>query len=370
MDRTQIFELMGALKLYGMRAAYDEVMAAGIKRQCEPPRIVGDLLRAEIAEKQARSIKYQMTIARLPLAKDIDDFTFAGTPINETLVRELATGAFLVQQRNAVLIGGTGTGKSHVAIAIARACIRGGARGRFYTVLDLVQPARKRSPCRPPGSTGRLPRPPRLRRPRRTGIPAVRPGRRPAAVPPDQSAVRAHLDPRHHQPRLRRVAERVRRREDDRGTPRSSHPSLRDHRNRQRVLAVQEPQLNRKTPSPPQTPHPRLAQVGKQAPPARAAPSLVRALRVARGSLLFATWTSPQRRSERGPFCTPIRGPFCVPIDSVIGGVRQKIHFFCMDLPHSDACFVKAYPAETTEAFLDGHVSAFAFFGGVPLSIL
>ncbi len=54
----------------------------------------------------------------------------------------------------------------------------------------------------------------------------------------------------------------------------------------------------------------------------------------------------------------------------VIGGVRQKIHFMCMDLPQSDACFVKAYPRETTEAFLDGHVSAFAFFGGVPLSIL
>jgi transposase len=55
---------------------------------------------------------------------------------------------------------------------------------------------------------------------------------------------------------------------------------------------------------------------------------------------------------------------------AVIGGVRQKIHFFCLDLPQSDACFVKAYPRETTEAFLDGHVSAFGFFGGVPLSIL
>ena len=54
----------------------------------------------------------------------------------------------------------------------------------------------------------------------------------------------------------------------------------------------------------------------------------------------------------------------------VIGGVRQKLHFFCLDLPQSDACFVKAYPRETTEAFLDGHVSAFGFFGGVPLSIL
>ena len=55
---------------------------------------------------------------------------------------------------------------------------------------------------------------------------------------------------------------------------------------------------------------------------------------------------------------------------AVIGGVRQKIHFFCLDLPQSDACFVKAYPRETTEAFLDGHVSAFGFFGGVPLSVL
>jgi transposase len=54
----------------------------------------------------------------------------------------------------------------------------------------------------------------------------------------------------------------------------------------------------------------------------------------------------------------------------VIGGVRMKLHVFCFDLPQSDPCFVKAYPAETTEAFLDGHVSAFVFFGGVPLSIL
>ncbi len=54
----------------------------------------------------------------------------------------------------------------------------------------------------------------------------------------------------------------------------------------------------------------------------------------------------------------------------VIGGIERKIHFLVMDLPHSDGCFVKAYPGETTEAFCDGHVSAFAFFGGVPQSIL
>jgi len=138
MERTQIFDMMAQLKLYGMRAGYDEVMATGIKRQHEPPRIVGDLLHAEIAEKQARSIKYQITTAKLPLAKDIDDFDFTGTPINEALVRDLAGGGFIAAQRNAVLVGGTGTGKSHLAIAIARSCIRGGARGRFFTVVDLV----------------------------------------------------------------------------------------------------------------------------------------------------------------------------------------------------------------------------------------
>ncbi len=138
MERSQLFGLMGELQLYGMKAAFDEIMATAVKRQHEPLRIIGDLLTAEINEKHTRSIKYQLSIAKLPLAKDLDDFRFEGTPINETLVRDLAGGGFLAQQRNAVLVGGTGTGKTHLAMAIARSCIRGGARGRFYNVVDLV----------------------------------------------------------------------------------------------------------------------------------------------------------------------------------------------------------------------------------------
>jgi DNA replication protein DnaC len=138
MERSEILASMGELKLYGMRAAYDEIITTAVKRQHEPQRVVGDLLRAEINEKQARSMKYQLTIAKLPLAKDVDEFCFDGTPVNETLVRELIGGNFLAHQRNVVLVGGTGTGKSHLAIAIARACIRGGARGRFFNVVDLV----------------------------------------------------------------------------------------------------------------------------------------------------------------------------------------------------------------------------------------
>jgi DNA replication protein DnaC len=71
------------------------------------------------------------------LAKDVDDFAFKDTPIDEALVRDLAGGGFIAQQRNVVLVRGTGTGKT-LAIAVARSCIRAGSRGRFFTTVDLV----------------------------------------------------------------------------------------------------------------------------------------------------------------------------------------------------------------------------------------
>ena len=112
MERSEVLDAMGQLKLYGMRTAYDEIIGTALKRQHEPQQIIGDLLTAEISEKQARSIKYQMTIAKLPLAKELEEFDFEATEVNETLIRDLATGDFLDHQRNLVLIGGTGTGKT------------------------------------------------------------------------------------------------------------------------------------------------------------------------------------------------------------------------------------------------------------------
>ena len=138
MERSQVLDAMGQLKLYGMRTAYDEIIATAVKRQREPQQIIGDLLTAEICEKQARSFKYKMTIAKLPLAKEVDEFDFEAAEVNETLVRDLATGDFLDHQRNLVLVGGTGTGKTRLAVSIARACIRTGRRGRFFNVVDLV----------------------------------------------------------------------------------------------------------------------------------------------------------------------------------------------------------------------------------------
>src|ERR1700754_1629205 len=138
MDRSEILQMMAALQLSGMRAAYDEIVATGIKRKHTVDQIIAALLKAEIAEKQARSIRYQMGVAKLPLAKELTDIAFEGTPINEQLVHDLAGGAFLDSQRNVILIGGTGTGKSHIAIAIARSCVRAGRKARFFNVVDLV----------------------------------------------------------------------------------------------------------------------------------------------------------------------------------------------------------------------------------------
>ena len=102
-------------------------MATGIKRKHGVEQIIGALLKAELAEKAARSIRYQLGIAKLPLAKELVDFTFAGTPINEQLVRDLSHGLFLADKRNVIASGDTGEPDADAAAACrlrARATLR------------------------------------------------------------------------------------------------------------------------------------------------------------------------------------------------------------------------------------------------------
>jgi DNA replication protein DnaC len=138
MLRDQILEAMGALRLHGMKSSMDEVLAAGIKQKKTSEKILMELLSAELAERRVRSIRYRMGLAKFPMDKDLDSFDFNASPANEALVRSLYEGRFLSDQGNVILVGGTGTGKSHLAIAIARHAVRSGMRGRFYNLLDLV----------------------------------------------------------------------------------------------------------------------------------------------------------------------------------------------------------------------------------------
>jgi len=138
MHRHELLALLSQLKLAGMRAHFDDVVTQGRKRQRPFEVLLGELLQAEIADKQARSIRYQLGIAKLPWAKDLTEFVFDDSPVNAAVIEDLATGAFLAQQRNVVLIGGTGTGKTHLAIGLARHCLRHGTKARFFNVVDLV----------------------------------------------------------------------------------------------------------------------------------------------------------------------------------------------------------------------------------------
>ena len=103
-ERSEILEMLARLQLSGMRATYDEIVTMSIKRQQGVERVIHALLKAEITAKQARSINYQLGVAKLPLAKELAEFSFEDTPINGELVTQLASGGFLDNKRNIVLI--------------------------------------------------------------------------------------------------------------------------------------------------------------------------------------------------------------------------------------------------------------------------
>ncbi len=138
MPRAEVLQLMKALKFVGTPKVYDEVLAAGRKRRRIPEAIFEELLEAEVGERRARSIRYRMTQARFPVPKDLDGFEFENTPIDETQIRTLYAGEFIEQQRNIVLVGGTGTGKTHLATAIAVQAVRNGFRAKFFNLVDLA----------------------------------------------------------------------------------------------------------------------------------------------------------------------------------------------------------------------------------------
>ena len=138
MLRNEVLKHMTELKLTGMLSAYEDVMSASHPSQTNQEQILLDLLQAESAERKLRAIRYQLGQARFPLLKDLDNFDFDSGAVDEAVIRPLYDGSFLPARRNLVFVGGTGTGKSHLAIAIAARAVRNGARARFYNLVDLA----------------------------------------------------------------------------------------------------------------------------------------------------------------------------------------------------------------------------------------
>lgn len=129
-----------ALKLYGMAGAWNDLLSNGNARSLEDSRwLMEHLLDAEMTDRAIRSTRYQMNAAKFPIHRDLAGFDFDAASVDRLIIRELAECRFTETAQNVVLIGGTGTGKTHLATALGVAAIgEHSKRVRFYSTVDLV----------------------------------------------------------------------------------------------------------------------------------------------------------------------------------------------------------------------------------------
>jgi DNA replication protein DnaC len=137
--QTDHVSRLKALQLFGMVTAWRELQAeAPRSKTLSIEAIMLRLLDAEQADRQARSLRYQLKAARFPIHRDLTGFDWSETPLEANHISELAKGRYLDTAHNLILVGGTGTGKTHLAIALGVAAIHQGKRMRFYNAVDLV----------------------------------------------------------------------------------------------------------------------------------------------------------------------------------------------------------------------------------------
>jgi DNA replication protein DnaC len=136
-DRTT---LLKNLHLYGMAAAWSEWQAEyALQQKPVMPEVWLDrLIEAEQVDRQARSLSYQLKAARFPIHRDLLQFEWHETPLQQARIEQLATAGFMDQAYNLILVGGTGTGKTHLATALAVAAIHQGKRVRFYNAVEQL----------------------------------------------------------------------------------------------------------------------------------------------------------------------------------------------------------------------------------------
>ncbi len=140
---AELMQNLKALHLYGMAAELAE-MGAERARKPEAPEVwLKRLVDAESVDRQARSLRYQLHAAKFPIHRDLDSFQWQESPLPEQQLRQLASGGFMEEAHNLILVGGTGTGKTHLATALGVAAIHHGKRVRFYNAVDLVNQLEK-----------------------------------------------------------------------------------------------------------------------------------------------------------------------------------------------------------------------------------
>ena len=144
-----------ALNLFGMVSALAEIQAEAPRLALTPDGYLHRLIDAEIAYRQARSLRYQLSAAKFPIHRDLVGFVWQESPLAQAQIQQLASAAFMEEAHNLILVGGTGTGKAHLATAIGVAAIHQGKRVRFYNAVDLVNELEREKQA---GKTGCLAR--------------------------------------------------------------------------------------------------------------------------------------------------------------------------------------------------------------------
>ena len=137
--RRDVSTELKELRLHGMVGAWADLVAQGTASMQASQWLIEHLLQAEHTDRAMRSVSHQMNAAKFPMHRDLAGFEFDASTVDQPLVRQLATLAFTDTAQNAVFIGGPGTGKTHLATAIAvSGIVAQGKRVRFYSTLDLV----------------------------------------------------------------------------------------------------------------------------------------------------------------------------------------------------------------------------------------
>jgi DNA replication protein DnaC len=139
MSHDAVITTLKSLRLHGMAQALDELAQQGAPLYREAMPLMTTLLKAEVAEREVRSVNYQLKAARFPIYRDLSNFDFTQSAVDEALVRQLHRGDFMDPMQNLVFVGGPGTGKTHLATAIGvQAITHGRRRVRFFSTIELV----------------------------------------------------------------------------------------------------------------------------------------------------------------------------------------------------------------------------------------
>lgn len=139
------------LRLHGMAHSAKDLL--GRKSSLSLPEALRQLIQSEKAEREVRAIQNRMKAARFPHHKDFAGFDYTATPVEEATIKALSNGAFIDKHQNLILVGGAGTGKTHIATALGTSLIKHGRKIRFFNTLDLINALIKEDKD---GKSGRL----------------------------------------------------------------------------------------------------------------------------------------------------------------------------------------------------------------------